>query len=104
MKFSERLSTLMESKGLKQSDICKATGIASSAMSYYVSGKSEPTFTNAIILASALGVTIDELAGNNELELTDDEKALIRSYRIADPRGRENILLLAEHEATREGK
>lgn len=104
MKFNERLAALMELKGLKQSDICKATGIASSAMSYYVSGKSEPTFTNAIILASALGVTIDELAGSNELELTDEEKTLIRSYRLSDSRGRENILLLAGHEANRGGK
>ena len=63
MQFNESLKCLLEKYNLKQSDLCKVTGITASLMHYYLTGERIPTITNAIKIADALNITLDELAG-----------------------------------------
>ena len=56
------LSSVMERRGVNQGELCEMTGIPSSTMSRYVSGADIPSSKLGAI-ASALGVTADEILG-----------------------------------------
>lgn len=62
MAFSDILRSLLESRGLKQADLCRMTGIDTGLMSTYMSGKKAPSLSNAILIASALNISLDELS------------------------------------------
>lgn len=67
MNFSDNIKTILKTKDLTQADACRLTGIPTSLMSNYIKGTKSPTLTNAIKLSQALGVSLDELAGINQL-------------------------------------
>lgn len=53
---ADRLKELMEYYGVSQSDIAKATGIAKSSLSMYVSGQRKPGQDNLSDIAEAYNV------------------------------------------------
>lgn len=63
MDVKTKLSELLEEKGMKQADLSRITGIPTSLISNYLKGVKSPSLSNAVTLASALNVTVDELAG-----------------------------------------
>ena len=95
MEFHECLNKIMGEKGINQARLCKLSGIASSAMSHYVRGETEPSFTKAIKIARALDVSVDELAGENP-ELTPDEQLMLERYRKCSENYRITLLSTAE--------
>ena len=66
MGFKENLKLLLFNKNLKQADLCRMTGIQSSLMSEYMSGKKSPTIGNAVLIADALDISLDTLVGRKE--------------------------------------
>lgn len=62
-KFHIRLKKAMEIRGMRQADLIKKTGIGSSAISQYASGKVEPLSDKICILAEALNVNPSWLSG-----------------------------------------
>jgi len=56
-----RLIMLRTSKGLPQSEIAKRLGITRSAYTYYETGRSEPSISSLIILASFYEISLDDL-------------------------------------------
>ena len=54
---ADRLREAMEEKNMKQIDLARATGIAHSTISRYLSGAVEPRQYAMIMLADALGVS-----------------------------------------------
>lgn len=102
MEFHECLVKLMKEKNVSQAQICKATGIASSAMSHYVRGETEPSFTKVVAIARALGVPTDALAGKEQKTITTaDEAELLALYRSMDSDGRERLMEQAQFLASR---
>lgn len=106
---AERLRFLMESRGLRQTDIldklypyCKRYGvnIPRNALSQYVSGKVVPKQDKLTVLGLALGVSEAWLMGydvpmeREELhrELTEDEKTLLEYFRACNASGQQVIL------------
>lgn len=64
MIFTERLNLVMNARGWRQIDLCKASGLTSSQVAYIVKGKTkDPTITTAARIAKALNVSLDYLAG-----------------------------------------
>ena len=63
--LSERINYAMEKQGLQQADLARMTGLSTAVISQIVSGKTEnPTFSKVVLIAKALNVPIDYLAGN----------------------------------------
>ena len=108
--FKTRLKELLDEKGMKQADLCRATGFESGKISQYITGKSTPNIDTAKIIARTLGVTLDELVGwkpsqktetpKQKIECTADEIEIIRKFRGIDKRGQRTVmrLLNAEYE------
>lgn len=55
--FKDRLKEALAIKGLKPIDLCNRTGIPKSAVSYYLSGRSEPKADRLYIICKALDVS-----------------------------------------------
>lgn len=66
MGFNENLKLLLIEKKMKQADLCHKTGIASSLMSEYISGRKSPAIGNAILIADAFDISLDALVGRKE--------------------------------------
>ena len=72
--FSQRLKEAMGEKGLKQVDLLhiasdQGVKLGKSQLSQYLSGKTMPRRDMLAFLASALGVTVEWLSGDAEIEL-----------------------------------
>lgn len=77
MGFNENLKLLLIEKGLKQADLCRLTGIQTSLMSEYLSGRKSPAIGNAILIADALDVSLDTLVGRKErVRYTEHENSM----------------------------
>lgn len=63
--FGKRLYNLMLGKGWTQSELARQSGLPRDSISVYVRGRSLPTPASLSALATALGVTSDELLPNH---------------------------------------
>lgn len=107
MDFPDTLKRLMEDQDLKQADICRMTGIPTSLMSNYIKGLKFPSLSNSIVLAEALQVSIDDLAGrNNPIKkgapsYSDGAIKLAKDYDTLDRWGKQALRELADTEIAR---
>lgn len=60
---ADRIKGALNMKGLKQSDLCRLTGIPKSAISQYISGAFEPKQDRIYLLSKALNVSEAWLMG-----------------------------------------
>lgn len=64
MDFTERLNQVMNARGWRQIDLCKASGLTSGQVAFLVKGKTkDPGISTAAKVAKALNVSLDYLAG-----------------------------------------
>lgn len=87
MEFNERIRMLLEEQHLSQKDLAKKAGITEASMSKYLSGERTPRIDVVVNLANALGVTADELIGN---EIENDKMNLARMKTVL-ARGLEDL-------------
>lgn len=59
--FYENYEAVRKAKGLKDSDVCRATGIRPSTMCDWKKGRSTPRLDKIKAITNVLGVTVDEL-------------------------------------------
>lgn len=80
-----RYSEIRDRLGLKDSAVAKATGIGKSTFSDWKSGRSAPKREKLKKIAEYLGVTVEELTGEEVNEDYYNHNRRVRFY--ADPRG-----------------
>ena len=104
--FQERIKQLIEESGKSQSLIASDFGIAKQTISAWVTGQNSPRQPIVNALSIYFGVSIPWLYGydvekNIEIiNLTSDEKTMLRAYRSADERARSDALrTLLDHPA-----
>ena len=64
--FRDRLADMFRIKRWNQTRLAKETGISIVSISRYLSGERNPTLINAILIADALGVSLDWLCGRED--------------------------------------
>lgn len=86
---SMRIKKALEIRDMKQTDLCRMTGIPKSAISEYLSGAYEPKQDKLLLIAKALRVDPVWLMGYNvsmeekspdKLQLTEGEKTLLELF------------------------
>ena len=88
MEFKDSLSRILNNRGMSQADLCRISGVATSAMSRYLSGDSDPSLSKAIAMADALQISLDELAGR-EAPKRAIERELLTHFRNLSDEGQE---------------
>ena len=81
--FGERLRKLRGEKGMSQKDVADAVGMTQAAISQLESGRRVATPKTVKRLAEAIGVDIEELAGEDEGEF--ELKVLMRTAKGVSP-------------------
>ena len=61
--FSTNLRTLREAEKLKQSELAQKLGVTQRKVSYWETGKVEPSLEDLWKLADFFGLSVDELIG-----------------------------------------
>ena len=89
MEFNEALKRILRDRDLKQADLCRMSGIDTGLMSLYLRGKRTPTLTNAIAMADALQISLDELCGR-ETPKRVIENRLLSDFRELSEEGQED--------------
>ena len=87
MELKSRIKMLMEEKQLTQKELANLSGITEASMSKYLSGERTPRIDVIVNIANALGVTTDELIGN---DIEDDKMGFFRLKTVL-ARGMENM-------------
>ena len=100
--FKDRLKYAMETRGIRAVDIVENTDIPKGAISYYLSGKSQPKSDRLYVLAKYLNVSEAWLLGYDvsmtrsaEQKKNDDLVKIIAQMR-KDPKFFEIVSMLAE--------
>ena len=119
----ERYAEIRSSKGLKDSDICRMTGIPQSTFSEWKNGKYTPKYDNMSKIAEALGMDYNAfvgpyglwsalnpnkpslphlygmMPGENVEKKPEDEfdQKLLRLYHNATPETQKNVMILLEN-------
>lgn len=94
MLFKTRIAEILEEQKLKQADLCRMTGIPTSLMSNYVTGKASPSLDNAELIANALGVTLDYLVGHKTAiaSLPKVHSDLLEGFNVLNMEGQNLIM------------
>ena len=77
MRSYEIYSEIRNRKGMRDSSVAAASGIAHSTFSDWKNGRSEPKTEKLIKIADALGVSLEELLGTQKEYFLDAETAAI---------------------------
>ena len=72
MLFGERLAIVRKSKKISQDELAKAIGAHAPVIGRYERGEVKPSIEVATKIANVVGVSLDYLVGNSELELDND--------------------------------
>lgn len=90
--LSQRIDEAMRVRGMSQADLCRATKMGSSKISYILQGKTtDPRISTLIKIADALDISLDYLVGTRDdaaPRLTREESALLSDYRECTPERR----------------
>lgn len=95
MEFAKRLKELRVEKHFTQKDLADAVNVTDVAVGNWERGVSVPNLGTVVMLASALGVTLDELVFSQKIPvrpvlnlLSDNAQRLISQYRDLDETGK----------------
>lgn len=84
MSIIERITQIMDTKNLNQSDLCKILGIKDSTFSTWKTRGTDPPAKYILLICEYLGVSVDYLLGRvdeDNLILSNEEKQLVLAYR-----------------------
>jgi transcriptional regulator with XRE-family HTH domain len=66
MTIGERIAENMELCCMTRKELCEETGLSKQLLSAYITGKCEPRVAHLILLADALGISLDYLIRGEE--------------------------------------
>ena len=85
MGISDRIRLEMNRRRISQNKLAKAAQISQSGLSSILSGASSPKENTLQAIATALDMTVSELAGEEQTESNEDESWAIRERLRRDP-------------------
>ncbi|MBU6213724.1 MAG: helix-turn-helix domain-containing protein [Actinomycetales bacterium] len=83
VRFSERLSALLEERGMTQMELADRIGVTRAAMSRYVKGEREPRFVTIARIAQELRIDVEELVASED-ELIESTIRIVARHRLTD--------------------
>ena len=103
MSFSQKVTQLLKENKMTKSSLAKEAGIPYTTLDSMMKRETDTARLTAILrIASALGVSVEELVLDEEKEkkaLSGEEERILQLYSLLDSRGRDTVLSLLEKEA-----
>ena len=104
--FGTRLLDAMHMRDVTAAELARKTTISESNISRYLSGTSMPSMRNLLLLADALGISSDWLAGRDEEDgeyhIVYGDKEIVRIFKSLSTDSQEKVLEYAEMLLTKE--
>lgn len=97
MEFAQRLMMIRKQKKLSQADLAQRVGIHGNMLGRYERGEARPFVEMAAKIAEALGVSLDYLVGNTELELDATVLQKIQQIQQLPDKDREHLFYLLDN-------
>ena len=98
LKFAQNLKNIMQKRNKTQSDLVKDLSFRQATVSDWLNGKKYPRMDKVEKLANYLGVSINELVMQSvseppvpAIQLTDQEKSMIKKYRQLNADGKSRV-------------
>lgn len=98
LKFAQNLKNIMQKQNKTQSDLVKDLSFRQATVSDWLNGKKYPRMDKVEKLANYLGVSINELLMQSvseppvpALQLTDQEKSMLKKYRQLNADGKSRV-------------
>lgn len=98
LKFAQNLKKIMQKRNKTQSDLVKDLSFRQATVSDWLNGKKYPRMDKVEKLANYLGVSINELLMQSvpeppvpAIQLTDQEKSMIKKYRQLNADGKSRV-------------
>lgn len=98
LKFAQNLKNIMQKRKKTQSDLVKDLSFRQATVSDWLNGKKYPRMDKVEKLANYLGVSINELLMQSvseppvpTIQLTDQEKTMIKKYRQLNADGKSRV-------------
>lgn len=88
MEFGSTLLRILEGRGLRPADLSRMTGMSTGLVSNYLNNKSKPTLGNAVLIADALTISLDELVGRS-VPATAAQRELLSYFGQLNEEGQE---------------
>jgi transcriptional regulator with XRE-family HTH domain len=86
---------LLDKKGLKNSDVSRATGISNMTLSDWKRGKTKPKIDKMKLIAEFLNVSVDYLMTGKEMEFTVEMADIDSELIVQEKRLKEYFLKIA---------
>jgi len=84
MDISRRMKALRETQGISLTELARQSGVSRAYLYLVENGDSQPTLRKLKPIATVLGVTLHDLLGNEEGELSAIETQIIDALRSQD--------------------
>lgn len=92
MTISEKIFTLMKEKNKKAADLCKILDISTAQTTAWKKRNTDPPAKYITKICEFLEISIYELLGAEEEQLTDEEQLLLKHFRKCSNGNRQIIL------------
>ena len=76
--FAKRLRALLDEKGMRQKDLAAAAGVHEVLISRYCTGERIPKYSTLCKIASALGITVDDMMGEKRVNEAAKPESVVR--------------------------
>jgi transcriptional regulator with XRE-family HTH domain len=97
MLFGERLTLVRKKKKTSQDELAKAIGVHAPVIGRYERDEVKPSIEVAAKIAQALGVSLDYLAGNSDLELDADVIKRIQEIQRLPEKDRDHLFYVVDN-------
>lgn|SRR5690606_7489319 len=97
MLFGERLALVRKKKKISQDELAKAIGVHAPVIGRYERDEVKPSIEVAAKIAQSLGVSLDYLTGNSDLELDADVIKKIQEIQQLPEKDRNHLFYLLDN-------
>lgn len=97
MLFGERLTSVRKKRKTSQDELAKAIGVHAPVIGRYERDEVKPSIEVAAKIAQALGVSLDYLTGNSDLELDADVIKRIQEIQRLPEKDRDHLFYVVDN-------
>lgn len=90
----KNLGYYLSLQGISQKELAERLGVSQSAVTNWIKGKNSPDIEAVAQICQVLRISVSDLFGAGDMEMTVDERSLLQLYRDLCPLLQEHLMKL----------